>query len=199
MPRPTKPEVPKSGGQKEGRIGRLFVPVKQLFRSQSPSLSSKPGSRQPSPGPAPKSGPVAGGPTAPLLPRPTTPVRDEPQVASDLWSKAYNQLPEEYQKNLVNLDKLDILQKLFEIATQAMEQTSAKQFKLKWGDKKIDVREKAEGFVALLHKFKEIGDIVVQYDPVHAALPWAGVRFILMVCNPLLAPPHNGTNVVIIA
>ena len=30
--------------------------------------------------------------------------------------------------------------------------------------------------------FKQIGDIIVQYDPVHAALPWAGFRFLLQVC-----------------
>ena len=34
--------------------------------------------------------------------------------------------------------------------------------------------------------FKQIGDIVVQYDPVHAALPWAGFRILLKVLgNPL--------------
>ena len=30
-------------------------------------------------------------------------------------------------------------------------------------------------------KFKQIGDTIVQYDPVHAALPWAGFRFLLQV------------------
>lgn len=29
--------------------------------------------------------------------------------------------------------------------------------------------------------FKDVGDIAVQYDPAHAALPWAGVRFLLNV------------------
>lgn len=29
--------------------------------------------------------------------------------------------------------------------------------------------------------FKEVVDVAVQYDPVHAALPWAGVRFLLQV------------------
>ena len=107
------------------------------------------------------------------------------QVTTDLWSKAYKQLPEDYKNDLGNLDKLDILQNLFTIAKQAEEKTLAKRFKLKWGDDEIDVQEKVKGFVGWLNKFKEIGDIVVQYDPVHAALPWAGVRFILMVCNPL--------------
>jgi hypothetical protein len=29
--------------------------------------------------------------------------------------------------------------------------------------------------------FKQIGDVAVQYDPAHAALPWAGIRFLLQV------------------
>ena len=32
-----------------------------------------------------------------------------------------------------------------------------------------------------LDGFKEIGDIIVQFDPVHSALPWAGFRFLLKV------------------
>jgi hypothetical protein len=31
--------------------------------------------------------------------------------------------------------------------------------------------------------FKQVGDAAVQYAPVHAALPWAGVRFLLQVCG----------------
>lgn len=32
-----------------------------------------------------------------------------------------------------------------------------------------------------INKFKEVGDIAVQYEPTHASLPWAGVRFLLQV------------------
>ena len=106
------------------------------------------------------------------------------QGTKDLWSKAYERLPEAYKEGLDNLDKLDVLQRLFEITKQVEEQGVAKDYTLKLGDKKVDVREKVEGFANCLNKFKEIGDIVVQYDPVHAALPWAGVRFILMVRDP---------------
>ena len=31
--------------------------------------------------------------------------------------------------------------------------------------------------------FKQVGDMAVQYDPVYATLPWAGVRFLLQVCD----------------
>ena len=32
-----------------------------------------------------------------------------------------------------------------------------------------------------VHKFREIGDIAIQSDPIHAALPWAAFRFLLKV------------------
>ena len=41
------------------------------------------------------------------------------------------------------------------------------------------MREKAEKLMAQITKFWDIEDIAMQYDLVHAVLPWAGVRFIL--------------------
>lgn len=32
-----------------------------------------------------------------------------------------------------------------------------------------------------LTKFQAVGDAAVQYDPGHAALPWAAIRFVLMI------------------
>jgi hypothetical protein len=32
--------------------------------------------------------------------------------------------------------------------------------------------------------FVQIGDVIGQVDPLHAGLPWAGVRLILLVCFP---------------
>ena len=169
------PRKPKPGES------RLSAPFKQFFRSLSPGPSSS--SHQPPHDPA-QSEPIDKQRHS-LQQQSTIP--DEQQWTNDLWSKAYNQLPEAYKKDLGNLDKLNIIQKLFVIAKQAEEKYLTKQVKVKWGDKEIDVREKAEGFVNCLNKFKEIGDIAMQYDPAHAALPWAGVRFILMVCGPILS------------
>lgn len=39
-----------------------------------------------------------------------------------------------------------------------------------------DVLDKVMQWV---NKFKTIGDVAVQYDPGHAALPWAAIRFVL--------------------
>lgn len=35
--------------------------------------------------------------------------------------------------------------------------------------------------IGLLNKFMIVGDVAVNFDPVHAALPWAAVRFVLLV------------------
>ena len=109
------------------------------------------------------------------------------QEASDLWTKAYNDLPIEYKQELEcvgNTDggKPEKLEALLELAMEAKRKNVESQWKLKWGGKEINVREKAEKLVGWIEKFKEVVNIAVQYDPVHATLPWAGVRFILIAC-----------------
>ena len=189
---PKEPKEPKSAVQKESRRSRFLQPFKQHFRRHSagPS-SSRQQSHQPSPSTTPQSEATN---EQGHLPKAQDKSAKQ-QGTNCLWTKAYTQLPEEYKKDLEKLDKLDVLQKLFATAKQAAEENAAKPCKLRWGDREIDVREKAQGFVGWMNKFKEIGDIAVQYDPVHAALPWAGVRFILMVSDPSSAPPRSSANV----
>lgn len=38
-----------------------------------------------------------------------------------------------------------------------------------------------EKIIIWLDKFKAVGDMAMQYDPAHASLAWAGVRFLLRV------------------
>lgn len=49
----------------------------------------------------------------------------------------------------------------------------------------INLRDRAEKILEWVDKFKQVGDIAIQYDQAHAALPWAGIRFILQVCLPV--------------
>ena len=46
---------------------------------------------------------------------------------------------------------------------------------------KIVLRDIFAKVAAWIQTFIEVGDIAVQYDPGHAALPWALVRFLLKV------------------
>ena len=102
----------------------------------------------------------------------------------DLWTKAYNKLPNDLKQQLglnAAANKLQTLQDVLRTAIQAKEANMENRLKLKWGDNEIDVQGTADKLVGWITKFKEVGDIAVQYNPVHAALPWAGVRFVLMV------------------
>ena len=119
---------------------------------------------------------------------PAAHARGQQPHASGLWSKAYDQLPEENKKDLANVDRLQYLEKLLDVVNEVKERKIASQWKLQWGNTEINLREKAETIVGCITKFKEIGDLAVQYDPVHAALPWAGVRLLLMVCTPISEP-----------
>jgi hypothetical protein len=45
----------------------------------------------------------------------------------------------------------------------------------------VRLQDTADKVIAWLDKFKAIGDIAVNADPIHAGLPWAGVRILLQV------------------
>ncbi|KAI9172832.1 Atypical/ALPHA protein kinase [Paramyrothecium foliicola] len=51
---------------------------------------------------------------------------------------------------------------------------------IKIGHHEYSVRGFVEKTVNILNKFVAIGDVAVSFDPVHAALPWATVRFVLL-------------------
>ena len=43
----------------------------------------------------------------------------------------------------------------------------------------VVVRDILEKIARWINRFKEIGDVVAQYDPAHLSLPWAALRFLL--------------------
>ena len=45
----------------------------------------------------------------------------------------------------------------------------------------VVLRDIFHKMIVWIDMFKQIGDTAVQYDPAHATLPWAGVRFILQI------------------
>lgn len=45
----------------------------------------------------------------------------------------------------------------------------------------VTLKDEADKVVYWLNRFKSVGDVVVNVDPVHAGLPWAGIRFLLEV------------------
>ncbi|KAG9227960.1 hypothetical protein BJ875DRAFT_490520 [Amylocarpus encephaloides] len=43
----------------------------------------------------------------------------------------------------------------------------------------VTLKNEADKVVHWLNRFKSVGDVVANVDPVHAGLPWAGIRFLL--------------------
>ena len=103
----------------------------------------------------------------------------------DLWGGALQRLSgkERDALNLMNTSGsyVDTLSSLCDDLDQKLDQSKQKSWEFKIHGRPIIVRDVLSRTIIWINKFKEIGDIVVQFDPVHAALPWAGVRLLLEV------------------
>lgn len=104
--------------------------------------------------------------------------------ARDLWADALQKLPDEEKEIILqtcSTSKLDLLQDLWSAADQKREDCENRQVKFEFNGRQISLRDVTDKIIRWVNKFKEIGDVVVNFDPVHAALPWAGVRLLLQV------------------
>ena len=107
--------------------------------------------------------------------------------SGDLWVAALSGLSEEDRKLIAfeGQHRLEVLSDLGQLVTSAKENSIEKRWRFhRPGSRQtVILRDLFSKIVNWINRFKDIGDIVVQYDPVHAALPWAGVRFLLQVCR----------------
>ncbi|OAL55020.1 hypothetical protein IQ07DRAFT_608823 [Pyrenochaeta sp. DS3sAY3a] len=106
------------------------------------------------------------------------------QSIHDLWADAAAQLSDNDRKN-INFsrdDKLNILAELLSSAEKCKQKFLDSRWKYtrKSGETVI-ISDLFGKIVRWIDSFRQIGDIVMQYDPAHAALPWAGVRFVLQI------------------
>lgn len=110
-----------------------------------------------------------------------------PTSGKDLWASALNTLTESDRQQLGShdgQDELSILTDLQELTKRAKEQCIKKRWRFQKPGRNgetVVLRDIFTKMVVWIDAFKQIGDTVVQYDPGHAALPWAGVRFILQI------------------
>lgn len=103
--------------------------------------------------------------------------------AQDLWQKAFDSLPEPVKETLnqANDRKLDKLHAALKVAEDKRQLSLKKRWRKTRpdGGEDIIVRDIMEKIVQWIRRFRDIGDVIAQYDPGHAALPWAAVRFLL--------------------
>ena len=97
--------------------------------------------------------------------------------AEGLWEKAVASLSDEERRDIdfTCTDRLGILEDILTAVEKGKRTCIEKRWKFRKGDHDVIIRDKLEKTVAWVNKFKEVGDTVMQYDPGHAALPWAGI------------------------
>ena len=79
-------------------------------------------------------------------------------------------------------DKRTSLEMLLGLVERDQEDDVKRQLEIpRKSGKPIVLRDVFGKIANCIHKFREVGDNVVQYDPAHAALPWAAVRLVLQV------------------
>jgi hypothetical protein len=84
--------------------------------------------------------------------------------------------------NFSQPDKLRILVELRADAELSKQISIDKRWKfVRKSGETVVIRDVFEKIVRWVDTFKQVGDIAVQYDPIHASLPWAGIRFLLQV------------------
>jgi ankyrin repeat protein len=102
---------------------------------------------------------------------------------TSLWQEALSQLPKQVQNEIATSSKghRALLQEIVKDVEVKRDTCLAEKWTLKWRGETIAVRDIAERISTAVNRFVAIGDQVAQYDPAHFGLPWAGVRFLLVV------------------
>jgi len=106
-----------------------------------------------------------------------------PRSFEDLWEKALNNLSAA-DKALLHTctNRLEVLEEVL-LMVRGAEQT-CQQKRWKWKNRRgefVIVRDIFTKMVVWIDKLKGIGDNIAQFDPSHAALPWAAARLVLQV------------------
>ncbi|PMD29095.1 hypothetical protein L207DRAFT_642687, partial [Hyaloscypha variabilis F] len=105
----------------------------------------------------------------------------------DLWADALQKLSSEDREVIEGLRLGSTIQKpvsesiseLLTLTTNVQDECKARSYKIRFRGNEIILRDVVGKTIFWLNKFKEVGDIAVNFDPIHASLPWAGVRFLL--------------------
>ena len=97
-----------------------------------------------------------------------------------MWERAVEQLNDEdrLQIDFSQEDKRTALNDLLLAVEDKKREQKHLRFKNKNGET-VAVRDLFTRITDWVDKFKEVGDVLSQYDPQHAAVPWAAVRFVL--------------------
>jgi hypothetical protein len=112
-------------------------------------------------------------------------------VANDcsLWEIAFDDLSHTDRRTLAEYEayllspNLSILDDLRTKIQQEEEAYAQKEVRLKIKGREVTLSEVCQKVLNHLDQFLIIGDIIIQYDPGHAAIPWGIVRGLVKVSS----------------
>lgn len=105
-------------------------------------------------------------------------------TTASLWDQAVAELSEEDMRifRVGNAEPSQILGEILTVVNSQRDRSQLNKWKiLGRGGQEIIMSDVCAKISACVHKFMSVIDIATSFDPVHTALPWAGVRFILQV------------------
>jgi hypothetical protein len=120
--------------------------------------------------------------------RPALSASTNTKIASSILADALEGLESNHRRtvrdllqptNAVSAD--DAFDEVHAHARELQQRSKIKRWTWSYRGRQIYLFEQADKVVRLLDRFKAVGDIVANVDPVHVGLPWAGVRAILEV------------------
>lgn len=115
---------------------------------------------------------------------PSTNIQSQDLPVRDLWGLALEKLPEEAKQVMSQItlnSNLDFLRHLNTVVAKKQSDCENQRWKFQLHGREIILRDVAGKIIFWMEKVKQIGDIAVSFDPVHASLPWAGIRILLEV------------------
>lgn len=102
-------------------------------------------------------------------------------ISEFFWKEAFESLSPSDQESPRRCNGGDIIKDILDSmeVQKKLDERNARMFK--WQGQVYHSSDIADKVISWVQTFIKVGDTIVQYDPVHAALPWAGFRFILQV------------------
>jgi len=109
-------------------------------------------------------------------------------TAAQTWQKALDRLDPDLRTALasqaVNTNKSDIVSAILREADKRRQDCIRRQWTFTApGGRVIVVRDVLEKVVSWVNRYKAVGDLASQFDPVNASLPWAAFRYLLEVAT----------------
>ena len=107
--------------------------------------------------------------------------------AQSLWTRAINsgKLSPQESRTLKDIDfGVDSRETASAVKSkmdEILKKKKGERWKVKFRGEEFVLQDVGMKILQWVDRFKQFGDIIVQYDPAHAALPWAGFRFLLQV------------------